>query len=131
MLLCNDDTGRIFFQLLRLVFCEKEIPKIAGHSQKQVKYDLFERGYRWFEVFFIGFQLFSIQNHPCYGAVLYTILAISYMSVFYWKKTCYLFLVQDRNMYILYKIIVKNNTPSPFAILVVIFQNPDNINHKW
>ena len=65
-LCCN--IQRWFFQLFnwfQLFFCEKEILKIAGHSQNRSKMTFLKGGvdgfsyFHWFSVI-----LFSIQNHP-------------------------------------------------------------------
>jgi hypothetical protein len=64
MLLCNDDTGRIFFQLLRLVFCEKEIPKIAGHSQNRSNMTFLKGGIDGLRYFSLVFSYFPSRIIP-------------------------------------------------------------------
>jgi hypothetical protein len=34
------------------------LSKLAGHGQNWSSMDVFEMGYRWFQLFFIDFQLF-------------------------------------------------------------------------
>jgi hypothetical protein len=36
----------------------EKLLKVAGQGQKMSKIDYFERGFRWFQPFFIDFQLF-------------------------------------------------------------------------
>ena len=64
MLLCNNDTGRIFFQLLRLFFCEKEIPKIAGHSQNRSTMTFLKGGIDGLRYFSLVFSYFPSTIIP-------------------------------------------------------------------
>ena len=54
--------GDFFPQLLnwfQFYSCGEKLPKVVGHSQpEQVKNGAFERGCRWFQLFYIDFQLF-------------------------------------------------------------------------
>ena len=63
------DRGDFFFQLVnrfQLFLCEKN-PTVAGYGQNKKKNDLFARGCRWFQLFFIDFQLvyFLTRIIPC------------------------------------------------------------------
>jgi len=57
---CNPNTGMIFFSYLTdfSYFCLNKKSKSCRTWSEQVKNDLFERGCRWFQLFFNDFQLF-------------------------------------------------------------------------
>ena len=53
--------GMIFIQLFNWFHkfsSGEKLQKVVGHSQNRSKMNYFERGWRWFQLFFIDFQLF-------------------------------------------------------------------------
>ena len=76
----------VFFQFVnqyrfKLFFYEKEFLKIAGHSVtvRTGQNDHWERGCRWFQLFFIDLSYFIFyQNHPC---IMYMYIYNSLSSV--------------------------------------------------